>query len=117
MAARPGSRWTSGRREMCSGWRSGWTPTDSATADTIDPSTVEDDVAVQRPATDGRIVRRPGILGGEPIVRGTRISVRSVVLASREYGAPEGVLEAYPQLTTVDVDDALAYYGAHKAEI
>lgn len=84
---------------------------------TIAPYTAEDHVAVQRPATGGRIVRNPGILGGEPIVRGTRISVRSVVLASREYGAPEGVVQAYPQLTTADVDEALAYYAAHKAEI
>jgi uncharacterized protein (DUF433 family) len=64
-----------------------------------------------------QIVRNPGILGGEPIVRGTRISVRSVVIASREYGAPEGVLYAYPQLTPVDVRDALTYYESHKQEI
>ncbi len=62
-------------------------------------------------------MRNPGILGGEPIVRGTRISVRSVVLASEEYGAPEGVLRAYPQLTLTAVEDALAYYAAHKPEI
>jgi uncharacterized protein (DUF433 family) len=43
--------------------------------------------------------------------------VRSIVLASREYGAPEGVLQAYPQLTSSDVHDALTYYEAHKPEI
>jgi uncharacterized protein (DUF433 family) len=66
---------------------------------------------------EGHIVRNPGVLGGEPIVRGTRISVRSVVLASREYATPDGVLQAYPQLTLADVRGALAFYDAHRAEI
>jgi len=62
-------------------------------------------------------VLNPGILGGEPIVRGTRISVRSIVLASQEYGAPKSVMQAYPQLTPTDVHDALAYYQTHKPVI
>ena len=74
-------------------------------------------MAIRRQEIEANVVRHPGILGGEPVVRGTRISVRSVVLAAREYGAPEGVVEAYPQLTPVEVSDALAFYEAHKAEI
>jgi len=62
-------------------------------------------------------MRNPRVLGGEPIVRGTRIPVRSIVLARREYGQPEGVLDAYPQLTLANVLDALAYYEMHRAEI
>lgn len=45
------------------------------------------------------------------------MSVRSIVLAAREYGAPEGVLQAYSHLIVADVHDALAFYEAHKAEI
>lgn len=74
-------------------------------------------MATQRTGGDGRIVRDPRVVGGEPTVRGTRISVRSVVLGAREYGAPHGVLDAYPQLTAADVHDALAFYEAHRAEI
>jgi uncharacterized protein (DUF433 family) len=74
-------------------------------------------VAIRRPSAVGPIVRNPRVLGGEPIVRGTRIPVRSIVLASRECGAVEGVLDAYPQLTASEVQDALAFYEAHKAEI
>jgi uncharacterized protein (DUF433 family) len=74
-------------------------------------------MALPRPVVEGHIVRHPGILGGEPVVRGTRISVRSVVLASQEFGAPEGALQAYPQLTVSAVQDALSYYEAHKPEI
>jgi uncharacterized protein (DUF433 family) len=62
-------------------------------------------------------VHNPHVLGGESIVRGTRISVRSVVLAAREYGAPDGVILAYPRLTLADVHAALAFYEAHRAEI
>lgn len=86
-------------------------------ADTILRHVTEGAVAVQRTTVDGHIVRNPGILGGEPIIRGTRIPVRSIVLASREYGAPDGVLQAYPQLTAADVHGALAYYQVHKSEI
>ncbi len=74
-------------------------------------------MAVRRESAARRIVRNPRVLGGEPIVSGTRISVRSVVLAAREYGGGPGALEAYPQLTPADVRDALAFYDAHKAEI
>jgi uncharacterized protein (DUF433 family) len=74
-------------------------------------------MAVRRQEIEANIVRNPGILGGEPVVRGTRISVRSVVLAASEYGAPDGVVQAYPQLSPAEVSDALAFYEAHKAEI
>jgi uncharacterized protein (DUF433 family) len=74
-------------------------------------------VAVSRLPEDGNVVRNPRVLSGEPIMRGTRISVRSVILAAREYGAPDGVVQAYPQLTRAAVSEALAFYAAHTAEI
>jgi uncharacterized protein (DUF433 family) len=74
-------------------------------------------MAVPRSSIDEHIVRNPRVLGGEPIVRGTRISVRSIVLAAREYGAPDGVLQAYPQLGLADIRDALAFYEVHADEI
>jgi uncharacterized protein (DUF433 family) len=64
-----------------------------------------------------RITRDLDVLGGEPIVRGTRIPVRSVVLTWRESGAVEGVLDSYPTLARRDVEEALAFYEAHQAEI
>ena len=64
-----------------------------------------------------RIVRNPRVLGGEPIVRDTRIPVRSIILAAREYGGVAAALEVYPQLTTDDANDALAFGGANKAEV
>jgi uncharacterized protein (DUF433 family) len=74
-------------------------------------------MATRRATTAGRIVRNPQVLDGEPIVRGTRIPVWSVVLVWRETGSAAGVLDSYPQLTLADVQDALAFHDTHTAEI
>ena len=74
-------------------------------------------MAIRRPVTTERIVRNPEILSGEPIVRGTRLAVRHIVLASQDYDGPAGVLEAYPQLTLEDVQEAFRFYETHRAEI
>lgn len=64
-----------------------------------------------------RIAREPRILGGEPTVRGTRVPVRSIVLAHRYYRDIERVCQAYPMLDRAAVDDALAFYRANADEI
>jgi uncharacterized protein (DUF433 family) len=74
-------------------------------------------MAIRQATSRERIVRNRRVLGGEPVVRGTRISVRSVVLAEREYGGVAGALDAYPQLRPADVQDALDFYNSHRAEI
>jgi uncharacterized protein (DUF433 family) len=51
----------------------------------------------------------PGILGGKPIVRGTRISVE-LILEFLAEGAPiSEVLDAYDHLTEDDVKAAVAF--------
>jgi len=72
---------------------------------------------MRRPVTCDRIVRDPRVLNKEPIIRGTRLAVRHIVLASQDYSGPEGVLAAYPQLTPEDVQEAFSFYEAHRAEI
>lgn len=74
-------------------------------------------MAMRRPVTTERIVRNPEILSGEPIIRGTRLAVRHIVLAEREFGGISGVLIAYPHLSAADVNDALAFYQTNRAEI
>ena len=63
------------------------------------------------------IVRNPRILFGEPIIEGTRIPVRSVVLYLHGYGDIAGVLTALPTLSAADVATALQYYREHREEI
>ena len=56
-----------------------------------------------------RIVANPKVLGGKPIIRGTRISVEFVLelLAS---GMSEGeILEDYPHVTRDDLHACLRY--------
>jgi uncharacterized protein (DUF433 family) len=63
------------------------------------------------------IVRDPTIQGGEPVIRGTRVPVRSIVLARDRY---RGDLTRVARAFTVDeaaVKAALAFYKTHKAEI
>lgn len=63
------------------------------------------------------IVRNPRILFGEPIIEGTRIPVRSVVLFHYSYGNIAGVLSALPTLSASDVETALRFYREHRDEI
>jgi uncharacterized protein (DUF433 family) len=75
-------------------------------------------VAVAAGDTDrSRITRDPRVQGGEPVVRGTRTTVRSIVLSARETGGLAGVLGDFPHLSSEDVADALAYYERHHAEV
>ena len=64
-----------------------------------------------------RIVRRPDISGGEPIIRGTRISVRHIVERVRAGQSADDILAALPHLTATQVHDALSYYYDHQPEI
>jgi uncharacterized protein (DUF433 family) len=63
------------------------------------------------------IVRDDTILGGEPIVVGTRTPVRAVVELWRLGVAPEETPGHLPHLTLAQVFDALSYYADHQAEI
>lgn len=57
----------------------------------------------------GRIVIDPDVLGGKPVVKGTRIAVELVVdLLGRGYTTAQ-VLDQYDHLTAEDVQACLAY--------
>jgi uncharacterized protein (DUF433 family) len=67
-------------------------------------------------AVQGRIVHDPGILGGKPVVRGTRISVAFILECLAGMTVAE-VLDAYPCLAAEDIRAALLYAaGAMHAE-
>jgi len=62
--------------------------------------------------TNERITRNPEILGGKPIVRGTRVPVYLIVDWVESGHTPEEIVEDYPDLTVEDVEAALAYAKA-----
>jgi uncharacterized protein (DUF433 family) len=63
------------------------------------------------------VVTDDRILGGEPIIRGTRTPVRAVVELWRQGVAPEEIPAHLPHLTLAQVFDALSYYSDHQDEI
>ena len=63
------------------------------------------------------VVRDPRILGGEPILKGTRTPVRAIVEMWRSGTPPEAIPDGLPHLSLAQVFDALSYYSDHQAEI
>jgi uncharacterized protein (DUF433 family) len=63
------------------------------------------------------IVNDPAILGGEPIIEGTRTPVRAIVENWRLGLSPEEITVHLPHLTLAQVFDALSYYSDHQKEI
>jgi uncharacterized protein (DUF433 family) len=59
----------------------------------------------------------PNILSGEPIIRGTRTPVRSIVEYWRLGYTPEDIVRGLPHLTLSQVFEAMSYYYDNKAEI
>jgi uncharacterized protein (DUF433 family) len=51
----------------------------------------------------------PGICGGKPVIRGTRIMVRNILGMIAGGYTVDQVLAAYPDLTREDVNAALEY--------
>ena len=63
------------------------------------------------------IIKDDGILHGEPIIRGTRVSVRAIAELWRMGITPEEILTHLPHLTLAQVFDALSYYADHQGTI
>ncbi|HEV8359087.1 MAG TPA: DUF433 domain-containing protein [Candidatus Thermoplasmatota archaeon] len=59
-----------------------------------------------------RITMNPGILGGKPIIRGTRISVQLILDQVAAGMTFDEILAEYPSLTREDVEAAIRYASA-----
>ncbi len=56
-----------------------------------------------------RITVDPGQMGGVPCIRGLRIPVAAVVGMVADRMTHDEILQAYPDLTPKDIDEALRY--------
>jgi uncharacterized protein (DUF433 family) len=56
-----------------------------------------------------RITANPKVLGGKPIIRGTRISVEFILDLLASNVSEEEILEDYPHLTKEDIRACLRY--------
>jgi uncharacterized protein (DUF433 family) len=57
------------------------------------------------------LVRMPGISGGKPIVKGTRVSVAIILEWLATGGSPDKINEAHPEISVQAVQQALLYAG------
>jgi uncharacterized protein (DUF433 family) len=67
--------------------------------------------------TSRYVTRNPEILSGEPIILGTRTSVRAIVGLWRLGIMPEEIPNHLLHLTLAQVFDALSFYLDYQAEI
>ena len=63
------------------------------------------------------IVKVSGVGSGEPIILDTRIMVRTIVEQYQLGSSIEEILWDFPQLSSAQVHDALAYYHDHKHDM
>ena len=63
------------------------------------------------------VIRDQEILGGEPIIKGSRTPVRSIVEWWKFGATPEEIMENLPHLSLSQIFDALSFYADHRSEI
>lgn len=57
------------------------------------------------------------VLGGEPVVKGTRTPVRAIVERWKFGESAEEIIRSLPHLRLAQIFDALGYYDDHREEI
>ena len=58
-----------------------------------------------------RIVANPGVLGGKPCVKGTRLSVEFLLELAASGASRDQIVARFPQLGPADVEQAFRYAG------
>ncbi len=59
----------------------------------------------------------PSILGGEPVIKGTRTPVRAIVERWKFGESVDDIARSLPHLRLAQIFDALGYYDDHRDEI
>jgi uncharacterized protein (DUF433 family) len=63
-----------------------------------------------------RIIRDPRVVGGEPVLKGTRVTLRTVLASLAEGATTEEILADFPTLMEEDVRAAIAFAAASAQE-
>lgn len=63
-----------------------------------------------------RIVRDAQICGGEPVIKGTRVTLRTILASLAEGDSVADILRDFPTLTEQDVRAAIAFAAASAEE-
>ena len=60
--------------------------------------------------------RAPAICGGAPVIKGTRVTLRTVLASLAEGASVAGILEDFPTLSEEDVRAVIAFAAASAEE-
>ncbi len=63
-----------------------------------------------------RIVRDPNICGGQPVIKGTRILLRTILASLAEGDTIDQILKDFPSLTEEDIRAVIAFAAASSEE-
>lgn len=63
-----------------------------------------------------RITRDPKVAGGEAVIRGTRVTLRTLLASLAEGATTEEILRDFPTLSEHDVRAAIAFAAASAQE-
>lgn len=63
-----------------------------------------------------RIVRNPAVVGGEPVFKGTRVTLRTVLASLAEGATVKEILADFPTLSEQDVLAAIAFAATSAQE-
>lgn len=63
-----------------------------------------------------RIVRDPHIAGGEPVLKGTRVTLKTVLASLAEGATNAEILADFPTLSDEDIRAAIAFAAASAQE-
>lgn len=63
-----------------------------------------------------RIIRDRGICGGEPVFKGTRVTLRTVLASLADGDSVEEILADFPSLKAEDVEAAIVFAAASAEE-
>lgn len=74
-------------------------------------------VPVEQSTEHPHIVQVSGVCGGQPTLKGTRISVQHIAYLYKAGDTVEDILQTYPYLPAAAVYDAISYYLDHQSAI
>ena len=63
-----------------------------------------------------RIIRDPQICGGQPVFRGTRVTLRTVLASLADGDSAEEILRQFPSLKAEDIRAAIAFAASSAQE-
>ena len=63
-----------------------------------------------------RIIRDPQICGGQPVFKGTRVTLRTVLASLAEGDPVEEILRQFPSLQAEDIRAAIAFAASSAQE-